>query len=304
MRSDAEDRHHGGGESDEHKAYKDRAVRAAEEGGHTAVQERSSRDRAVRSDVLICGADGVLLGFESQLSPRNPREIQARDVAARRAGVLDAWQTDSQDMARDSTVPWLRTDRVPLELIMKRDAPIPFRGGIRHIELAKCDERFPGPCPKGRTGKCGGWHPTTRPAERPFDEFIRDAASGLYVRAIVKVKRTAFEFWTPTTDHTAYLDATSGEPPAVIPRQRQVRRPMEDGDPTCLVRPPAVDDHKATSLPYIPAPRSPQTVPRTEPTVSGVRPVVYRGKCGAGVTPCGAPARLYPAGWRCDHHRP
>ncbi|MET8022358.1 hypothetical protein, partial [Streptomyces decoyicus] len=73
MRSDAEDRHYGGGESDEHKAYKDRAVRAAEEGGHTAVQERSSKDRAVRSDVLIRGTDGVLLGFESQLSSRNPR---------------------------------------------------------------------------------------------------------------------------------------------------------------------------------------------------------------------------------------
>ncbi|MFI8499653.1 hypothetical protein ACIGFK_14295 [Streptomyces sp. NPDC085524] len=304
MQSDAEDRHHGGGESDEHKAYKDRAVRAAEEGGHAAVQEQSSKDHAVRSDVLIHGVDGVLLGFESQLSPRNPREIQARDVAARRAGVLDAWQTDSQDMARDTTVPWLRTDRVPLELIMKRGAPIPLRGGIRRIELAKCDERFPGPCPKKRTGKCGGWHPTTRPAERPFDEFIRDAASGLYVRAIVKVKRTAFEFWTPTADHTAYLDATSGEPPAVMPRQRQVRRPMEDGDPTCRVRPPAASDHETAPLPYIPAPRSPESVPSTRPAVKGAPPIAYRGKCGAGVQPCGAPARLYPAGWLCDDHRP
>lgn len=148
MRSDAEDRHYAGGESDEHKAYKDRAVRAAEEGGHTAVQERSSKDRAVRSDVLIRGADGVLLGFESQLSPRNPREIQARDVAARRAGVLDAWQTDSQNMARDTTVPWLRTDRVPLELIMKRNSPIPFRGGIRRIELAQVRRAVPGTVPE------------------------------------------------------------------------------------------------------------------------------------------------------------
>ncbi|MFE1902914.1 hypothetical protein ACFW96_04485 [Streptomyces gardneri] len=303
-RSDAEDRHQAGGESDEHKAYKDRAVRAAEEGGHTAVQERTSKDRAVRSDVLIRGMNGLLLGFESQLSPRNPREIQARDVAAQRAGVLDAWQTDSQDMARDTTVPWLRTDRVPLELIMKRDSPIPFRGGIRRIELAKCDERFPGPCPKKRTGKCGGWHPTTRPAERPFDEFIRDAASGLYVRAIVKVKRTPFEFWTPAADHAAYLEATAGEPAAVLPRQRQVRRPMEDGDPTCRVRPPAVPDHQTAPLPYIPAPRSPKSVPSPRLTAAVATPIAYRGKCGAGVQPCRAPARFYPAGWLCDDHRP
>ncbi|MFD9475921.1 hypothetical protein [Streptomyces nojiriensis] len=51
--------------------------------------------------------------------------------------------------------------------------------------------------------------------ERPFHGFIHDAASGLYLRAIVLVKRTAFEFWAPTADHIAYLDATSGEPPAV-----------------------------------------------------------------------------------------
>ncbi|MFD9033280.1 hypothetical protein ACFVZW_19325 [Streptomyces sp. NPDC059567] len=303
MRSDAEDRHYGGGESDEHKAYKERAVRAAEEGGHTAVQERASKDRAIRSDVLIRGADGVLLGFESQLSPRNPREIKARDAAARRAGVLDAWQTDSQDMARDMTVPWLRTDRVPLELIMKRDSPIPFRGGIRRIELARCDERLPGPCPKQRTGKCGGWHPTIRPAERPFDEFIRDAASGLYVRAVVKVKRTAFEFWTPAADHSAYLDATPDEAPVAMPRQRQVKRPMEDGDPTCRVQPPAVDDRDSAPLPYIPLPRSPQPAPLAAAS-AGVVSVVYRGQCGAGVTPCGAQARFYACGWRCDDHRP
>ena len=27
-------------------------------------------------------------------------------------------------------------------------------------------------------------------------------------------------------------------------------------------------------------------------------------KCEAGITPCGAPARLYPAGWRCTEHAP
>lgn len=26
--------------------------------------------------------------------------------------------------------------------------------------------------------------------------------------------------------------------------------------------------------------------------------------CEAGVTACGAPARLYPCGWRCETHRP
>lgn len=32
--------------------------------------------------------------------------------------------------------------------------------------------------------------------------------------------------------------------------------------------------------------------------------VVAPHVCEAGVTPCGKPARLYPAGWRCDEHAP
>lgn len=34
------------------------------------------------------------------------------------------------------------------------------------------------------------------------------------------------------------------------------------------------------------------------------RPVIRTHECGAGVTPCGAPARPYPCGWRCDDHSP
>ncbi|MFG3173702.1 hypothetical protein ACGFZC_01360 [[Kitasatospora] papulosa] len=34
-----------------------------------------------------------------------------------------------------------------------------------------------------------------------------------------------------------------------------------------------------------------------------LRPVIPR-ECEAGVTPCGKPARLFPAGWRCVDHAP
>ncbi|CAL9530408.1 hypothetical protein SUDANB126_04031 [Streptomyces sp. enrichment culture] len=37
-----------------------------------------------------------------------------------------------------------------------------------------------------------------------------------------------------------------------------------------------------------------------------VEPPPRRGPqpCDTGNPACGAPARLYPAGWRCDRHRP
>ncbi|MEU4351753.1 hypothetical protein [Streptomyces sp. NPDC023838] len=301
-RSDAQDRHRGGGESDEHKAYKERAVRAAEEGGHQATAERASKDRKVRSDVLIRGANGVLLGFESQLSPVNPREIAARDAAARRVGLVDAWQTDSRALAEALVVPWLRTDKLPFELIMRRDSPLPFRGGVRRIDLVRCDERFPGPCPRKGTGKCGKWHPTTRPTEVPFDPFIRDAASGLYVRAAVKVKRTAYEFWTPAADYAAYRDASRGEPPPAVTHPWQAKSVMGEGDPTCRVRMPAVDEASVVPLADIPVARAPRSMVTDTATAGPAS--LYRGECGAGVTKCGAPARFYACGWRCDSHRP
>lgn len=207
-------------------------MRAAEEGGHPATAERATKDRKVRSDVLIRGANGVLLGFESQLSPVNPREIEARDTAARRAGLVDAWQTDSRAMAEALVVPWLRTNKLPFELIMRRDSPLPFRDGVRRIDLVRCDERFPGPCPRKGTGKCGRWHPTTRPAEVPFDPFIRDAASGLYVRATVKMKRTAYDSGPrrPTTPPTAMRAPPASATPsrstgAAAPHPRASGRP-------------------------------------------------------------------------------
>ena len=40
------------------------------------------------------------------------------------------------------------------------------------------------------------------------------------------------------------------------------------------------------------------------PTGRPPMPEVTPGRCGAGATPCGAPAHLYPAGWLCGRHRP
>ncbi|MEU5811721.1 hypothetical protein [Streptomyces sp. NPDC047718] len=45
VRGEAEQRHQGPPETDEHKAYKERAINAAEDGGHRAKDERWSEDR-------------------------------------------------------------------------------------------------------------------------------------------------------------------------------------------------------------------------------------------------------------------
>lgn len=43
----------------------------------------------------------------------------------------------------------------------------------------------------------------------------------------------------------------------------------------------------------------------TEPVPAGKPPrYLTLGKCHTGRPLCGKTARLYPAGWRCDEHRP
>ncbi|AIA01489.1 hypothetical protein [Streptomyces noursei] len=50
MRSDAEDRHYGSGEFDEHKAYKDRAVRAERKAG--TLPSRNDQARTARCEAM------------------------------------------------------------------------------------------------------------------------------------------------------------------------------------------------------------------------------------------------------------
>ncbi|KOV13793.1 hypothetical protein ADK90_36610 [Streptomyces sp. XY413] len=289
----------------EHHAWVDRAVRVAEADGHRASAEKFTPDRKVRSDVVIYGADGIRVGVESQVSPESPRKLKTRDNAARRNGVADAWQTPLRSLVELGVVPMLRTDALPAEIIKQPNRLIPFRSGVRHVDMVRCDERSPVPCPRRKAGgRCGRWHPRSRPKEHGFDQFIRDAAAGLLVRTTIRERRgLAFEFWTPLGDHLAHLAAAGNDDATDLatPEQaadealdRRLRLPMGDGDPTCRTRyrgaVPRRGFPESDDRPHTPAPV----------------PAVPRGRCGAGggAGACGAPARLYPGGWLCDRHNP
>ncbi|MFG2236229.1 hypothetical protein ACGFNX_40620 [Streptomyces sp. NPDC048723] len=293
----------------EHHAWVDRAVRVAEAEGHRATEEKFTQDRKVRSDALIYGADGIRLGVESQVSPETPRKLKTRDNAARRNGVADAWQTPLHSLVELGVVPMLRTDALPAEIIKQPNRPIPFRSGVRHVDMVRCDERSPVPCPRRKAGgRCGRRHPRSRPKEHGFDQFIRDAAAGLLVRTTIRERRgLAFEFWTPLGDHLAHLAAAAENDDDITdlatPEQaadealgRRLCLPMGEGDPTCRTRYPGADAVLRRGLP--------EAYGRPRPTASV--PAVPRGRCGAGggIGACGAPARLYPGGWLCDQHNP
>ncbi|MEU5811720.1 hypothetical protein [Streptomyces sp. NPDC047718] len=275
--------------------------------------------------MVIWGADGVVLGFECQRSEENPRNILRRDAVARRNEIQDAWQTDKRRIVRDNPkVPFLRTDQLPPELISRRTNPLPFRGGIRRIEMVRCDERSVVPCPRWGAGRCNRWHPQTQPVEVPFDDFIRGAASGLYVRFRLPGRQLGgIEFWTPVEGRNAFLDSVDGQvelEPAPVPAQREPLEGMAEGDATCRTRGDALgsgvrqepeDVEDQVELAPVPVPMEPsEDTVVVRPSASAfaapvlAAPVPGRCECECATVKCSGTVRLYPAGWRCDTYKP
>lgn len=266
--------------SDEHKAYQERTVLAAEAGGLRAETEVRTPDGKVRTDVLIHGAAEQPIGIEIQRSRISDKTVRARTKNASDRGILAAWHTDRRDLFERNEVAWTRTDQgLPIEAI-RNDAHLRIRGGVRRLDMVRCDARQARPCPVKRTGHCGGWHPVSSPVELPYDDFVRMTATGELVQASVKERRQTFRFWTRADQRDRYVASLSDEP-AVRPAPRSPATAPSPGAPTCRPRPAKVSSVEAP-----------------------VRPRATPGQCSAGVVPCGAPARLFAAGWRCVRHSP
>ncbi|GAA2484996.1 hypothetical protein GCM10010406_21560 [Streptomyces thermolineatus] len=274
---EAEQRHQSN-ESDEHKAYKERTVRAAEEGGFRARAETPSSDGKVRSDVLVYGA-GLPTAFEIQRSYISDQTISRRTREAADHGLAAAWHTDRHDLAERNEVAWTRTDNLPVEAI-RTDAHLKIRGGVRVLDWERCDERRPTPCPDKGRGRCGRWHPKSRTLEVLYDDFVRGVASGEYAQVAYKEKRQTFRLWLPAADRDRYEDSIGRSASVTARAPRPRASAAADGDPTCRAR---------ARIEAVP----PSVVVRNVP-----------GRCNAGVEMCGEPARLYPCGWRCDEHSP
>lgn len=82
------------GESDEHKALKERIVRAAESGGFEAKTEQRAKHRKRQTDVVVQG-NRVVLGFEPQLSPITAATVRRRSEIAIDDGITPAWMVSS-----------------------------------------------------------------------------------------------------------------------------------------------------------------------------------------------------------------
>ncbi|MER5353713.1 hypothetical protein ABT093_25670 [Kitasatospora sp. NPDC002551] len=286
-------RHHR--ESDEHKAYKERYVRAAESAGHRAEVEALGPDGRRRTDVLVTGADGMRYGFAPQLSYITAATARQRDAADRADGITPVWHTVQPNSPLIDAVHWTRTDDLPAAAI-RDDRHLLVRGGVRALALEQCD-RMPTPCPVRRHGSCGRRHPRWDPRPRQFDALVRDIASGAYLPLTLKAGRGLRRFWAPAGDLDAFLACTAD--PGAPPRGRTTgSRPRRRGQ--CVVDRAERHGRRFEAPPTLPPAAEPPR-PIARPPLAPVVPHVCSAGHGAR---CGAPARPYAGGWFCDDHRP
>ncbi|MFI2360429.1 hypothetical protein ACH5AG_37985 [Streptomyces anulatus] len=74
-------------ESDEHLARKERVAKDSEDHGFPANIESQAAGGHARLDVRITGANGIVLGYEPQLSAQTARGMRAREGFRRRGGI-------------------------------------------------------------------------------------------------------------------------------------------------------------------------------------------------------------------------
>ncbi|WP_459804802.1 competence protein CoiA family protein [Herbidospora sp. RD11066] len=300
-------RDHPSRESDQHKAFKERIAKAAILGGFTAEIEDRARNGRRRTDVLVRGAGGLLVGHEVQLADVGLPSVRRRTRRARAEGITPSWTTVDPQRDFINHVPWAQTDDFPWKYIAE-GGDLQIRGGVRALRMTRCNVRNPDPCPTRGHGRCLQLHGTWIP-HFPYllDDLVRDTAAGAFVPVIVAGRRRNRRWWVRPQDRDRYAECGGGivteddllrarEPKIVAPRPLDDDcRFGQDGGVRTAPRPGHDDDD--TDLAVIT-----ETTPWPSPPP---RPVIRRGVCGSGSGPCGhSPARLYACGWRCEEHRP
>lgn len=127
-------------ESDEHLARKDRVAKDSEDHGFHADIESQTADGDARLDVRINGANGIVLGYEPQLSAQTARGMRAREGFRRRGGIQSVWDFADPDHAGIGTVPYVRTPNLPASVIRVQKNPIAVQDGNFVLEEGQCSQ--------------------------------------------------------------------------------------------------------------------------------------------------------------------
>lgn len=279
-------------ETPEHHAWNERAFIIGEAEGYNPRKEAWAPNMKTRADVLLTGT--LTVAYEHQHSPfSTSRRYSAaeRTRLAASVGRTAMWHATS-DTVRGQ-VPILRTDGdLPLKVIRNPNYRHEFRGGVYRIEIYRCTVRNGYECPNGKFSGCGKPHARGQVTAGQLDDVLRGAPIGAYMPVMdAQVLRAPRFFWTDMASYGQYL-AYIASPDTL---------PLLGGAPANATRTQggSRSGHSQAKEVALEAARS-RTAGLFAPSTG--RPPA--GFCDAGRVRCGKPARFYPAGWRCDDHRP
>ncbi|HCA85485.1 MAG TPA: hypothetical protein DEQ61_08330 [Streptomyces sp.] len=316
-------------ETPEHRAYNNRAFMIGETEGYNPRKEAWAPNRKTRADVLLTGT--LAVAYEHQHSPFSATGRYSAPERTRLAASVERtamWHSTS-DKVRGQ-VPILRTDGgLPPKVIENPNHRHEFRGGIYRIEIYTCTVRDGHECPDRKFSGCGKPHARGQVTAGQLDDVLRGAPIGAYMPVVdARAIRAPRFFWTDrkSYDHYAAYMADSeslslrdggpldraktrrgvcrGHSRAKEAELEAMRAQTVDlcGGPRCATcgKPAPLRDERERCRCWSSRPADPG-----QPTIAApaVRPPTPH-RCSSGVTPCGAPARFYACGWRCDGHSP
>ncbi|MGC2997235.1 hypothetical protein ACPF8X_02210 [Streptomyces sp. G35A] len=263
--------------SDEHKAYQERILRAAQEGGFGGDSEVRTRVGRtwIQTDTLIEGADGRRIGWEVQLSTideRGLRGVRARAGKAAKNGITPAWHTDRLAYAQRNDTHWTRSDRLPAHVIA-RNGDLRIVSGFRVLDFWHCDTGALYPCPHG-VRRCGKAHATAKPRDVLFDDMVRQTAAGTIVPIQFRAGKTVHRYWVTNVDRDRLEDLDSDDIRLPPEREDTHATGASRNRPTCqpATAPPTAQDSPPpdgfpatrpllTALPLQPAAPAAETTP-------------------------------------------
>ncbi|MFF6866786.1 hypothetical protein [Streptomyces ardesiacus] len=244
--------------SDEHKAYQERILRAAHEGGFGGDSEVRTRVGRtwIQTDTLVEGADGRRIGWEFQLSTIDEsglRGVRARAGKAAKNGITPAWHTDRAAYAQRNDTHWTRSDRLPAHLIA-RNGDLRIVSGFRALDFWHCDTSAPYPCPHG-IRRCGKAHATAKPRDVFFDDMVRQTAAGTIVPIQFRAGKTVHRYWVTDADRDR-LDDLDGDDTRLPPeRENTPATGASRNRPTCQPTPASPTEPEPPASAGLPAVR-------------------------------------------------
>ncbi|MGW2174002.1 hypothetical protein ACWC1C_26110 [Streptomyces sp. NPDC001705] len=255
--------------SDEHKAYQERILRAAHEGGFggdSEVRTRVGRSW-IQTDTLVEGADGRRIGWEVQLSTideRGLRGVRARAGKAAKNGITPAWHTDRAAYAQRNDTHWTRSDRLPAHLIA-RNGDLRIVSGFRALDFWHCDTSALYPCPDG-VRRCGKAHATAKPRDVFFDDMVRQTAAGTIVPIQFRAGKTVHRYWVTSADRDRLHNLDSDDTRLPPERENTSAKGASRNRPTCQPAPAPPTAQDPTAPAGLPAARPLLTVLPLQPT--------------------------------------